>query len=257
MITMLDRCGLCSVTFRELTPDAVVRTAAEAGLTTIEWGADVHVPDVAEAVRVRALTEDAGLRVAALGSYYRVGEAEPGAFAELLEIAVALGAPRIRVWAGSIGSAEADQAHRDRVVADAKTIGELAAAADILIGFEFHGRTLTDTLDSTQALLQAIDHPNVASYWQPPVDLPDDDAIDGLRAVLPHLCAVHVFSWWPGSERLPLNARGELWSRVAEVLTEADADVDLLLEFIPGDAPEKLAGQARMLRDLLGRSVPS
>ena len=35
--------ALCSVTFRALTPAAIVELAAAAGLAAIEWGADLHV----------------------------------------------------------------------------------------------------------------------------------------------------------------------------------------------------------------------
>ncbi|GAA2097440.1 sugar phosphate isomerase/epimerase [Microlunatus panaciterrae] len=250
-MSLRDQIGLCSVTFRQLPAEEVVRLAAEAGLRRIEWGADVHVADPQRAAAVRSLTEQAGLTVAALGSYYRVGEAEDGAFARVLETALALGAPRIRVWAGSRGSAESDQAHRSRVVADGRRIGELAAESGVEIAFEYHGNTLTDTQESALDLLQGIAHPAVGSYWQPPVDYPDDRALGTLAAVLPWLRAVHVFSWWPGNQRLPLQGRDELWRRVTRVLAEAGLSVDLLLEFIPGDRPAGLADETRCLQDLL------
>src|SRR2546421_12786695 len=65
--------GLVSVTFRQLAPAAVVDLAVRAGLCGIEWGADVHVPDVPAARRVASLTGDAGLVVACYGSYPRPG----------------------------------------------------------------------------------------------------------------------------------------------------------------------------------------
>lgn len=252
MMTLLDRIGLCSVTFRQLPVEDVVRVSADVGLRTIEWGADVHIPGVEEAARVRALTESDGMTVAALGSYYRVGDAPEGEFAGLLETALALGAPRIRVWAGSIGSAAANEQHRDRLVADAERIGRLATSSGVDVGFEFHGNTLTDTLESTLDLMSRLDGSGVGSYWQPPQNMADDEALAGLRAVLPYLMGVHVFSWWPGGERLPLDARGDLWRRVGDVLREAEKSVDLLIEFIPGDDPEGLAEQVQMMRELLG-----
>ncbi|MFN2155934.1 MAG: sugar phosphate isomerase/epimerase, partial [Anaerolineae bacterium] len=95
------RSGLVSITFRQLSPAEIVARAAQAGLEAIEWGGDVHVPhgDVDAARTVRRTTEEAGLQVAAYGAYYRVGHEEPCPFADVLESAVALGAPLIRVWA--------------------------------------------------------------------------------------------------------------------------------------------------------------
>ena len=65
--------GLVSVTFRSLTWRQTLELARQAGLTAIEWGGDIHVPHGAltHARQVGAATCQAGLRVAAYGSYYR------------------------------------------------------------------------------------------------------------------------------------------------------------------------------------------
>ncbi|MCU0793379.1 MAG: sugar phosphate isomerase/epimerase [Opitutaceae bacterium] len=102
--------GLVSITFRKLSPVEIVGLVRKAGLRGIEWGGDVHAPhgDIGRAREVRALTEDAGLKVAAYGSYYRAGwsEANGLSFKHVLDSAVELGAPTIRVWPGNKGSAE-------------------------------------------------------------------------------------------------------------------------------------------------------
>src|SRR5687768_14765950 len=61
--------GLVSVTFRKLSPAEVVRVAVDAGLTSIEWGGDIHVPhgDLARAKEVAAMTTEAGLSASAYG----------------------------------------------------------------------------------------------------------------------------------------------------------------------------------------------
>src|SRR5262245_16795172 len=96
--------GLVSVTFRQLGPGEIIALAVEHGMRAIEWGGDVHVPvgDLVVAREVGRWCVDAGIIVEAYGSYYRgIGD-----FAPVLETALALGAPRIRVWAGELGSAE-------------------------------------------------------------------------------------------------------------------------------------------------------
>ena len=67
--------GLVSVSFRQLPAEEIVRLCAECGLEAVEWGGDIHVPhgDCATAEKVSGLTEAAGLRTAAYGSYYRCG----------------------------------------------------------------------------------------------------------------------------------------------------------------------------------------
>ena len=237
------------MTLRALGIEAVVAVAADAGLECIEWGADVHVPpgDLDAARRARAATEAAGLRVASYGSYWRCA----GPFAPVLASARELGAPRVRIWAGEVGSAEATAGDRASVVAAAREAaaaagavpardGATSAASPIDLAYEFHGGTLTDDVDSALALIEAS---GVASYWQPSQDMAGADALDALRR-LPGVPAVHVFSWWPGSTRLRLRERRELWRAVFATFTAGDA----LLEFVPGDDAALVAEEAEELR---------
>ncbi|QCR52896.1 sugar phosphate isomerase [Brachybacterium sp. SGAir0954] len=253
------RPGLCSVTLRALEPPAVVELAAAAGLEAIEWGGDVHVPpgDAEHAAQVRALTEGAGLAVASYGSYLRCEG--PAAAAEqetraVLDAAAALGASRVRVWAGTAGSADATPDARADVARNLRRACELAAAQGIGLGLEFHGGTLTDEVGSTLRLLEEVAHPALTTYWQPHQDMPREEALATLRAVLPRTSSIHVFSWWPGAQRLALSARSDLWREAFATLAAHGGDHDALLEFVPGDDPALLAREAGTLRELLAVS---
>ncbi|MGO2558947.1 sugar phosphate isomerase/epimerase family protein [Brachybacterium sp.] len=250
------RPGLCSVTFRGLDVTAVVHHAASAGLECIEWAGDVHVPpgDVTAAEQARTLTEEAGLAVASYGSYLRFlgSKEEVRAEAEaVLASARALGAARIRVWATRTGSAESTAEERARAVRRIQEFADLAAAAGLDVGLEFHGRTLTDEIGSTLRLLDEIERENVLSYWQPHQDMPADQALETLRQVLRHASTIHVFSWWPGHERLALAERSELWEQAFAILAAEGSDRDALLEFVPGDDPALLVREADTLRALI------
>ena len=72
------RGGLVSITFRKLNSREIVDLMTRTNLVGIEWGGDVHVPhgEIALARDVAQMTRDAGLLVAAYGSYYRVGVSE-------------------------------------------------------------------------------------------------------------------------------------------------------------------------------------
>ncbi|GAA3197962.1 TIM barrel protein [Dactylosporangium siamense] len=245
--------GLCSVTMRRHPAADVVAVAAAAGLTAIEWAGDHHVPPSAPAVAaaVGVRTRDAGLAVAAYGSYYRC--TDPADAAGTVAAAVALGAPRIRVWAGTTGSADASPRQRAAVAAAARRICDEAAGPGLTVAFECHRDTLTDTPASALALLAAVDRPNAAMYWQPPNDLPDAAALATLGTLLPHVVAVHAFSWWPGTRRLRLAERGDLWRAAAALLP---GGIDVLLEFVPGDDPALIAPEAATLRQILGHAQP-
>jgi 3-dehydroshikimate dehydratase len=250
------RSGLVSITFRRLTPRTIIGLVAQAGLDAIEWGGDVHVPhgDVTQAHCVRQMTEDAGLTIAAYGSYYRVGHGEPVPFEAVVESAVALGAPTIRVWAGKIGSAQADKAYWARVVEGSRAIGDLAQQAGIVIAYEYHGNTLTDTDASALRLLETVAHDNVKTYWQPPDNATLDENLAGLNAILPWLANVHVFGWREINgqrERALLDAKADEWRHYLDAVATTGRDHFAMIEFVCDDDPGNFLKDPETLKYLI------
>ncbi len=250
--------GLVSVTLRKLNPPQIVALCRRAGLSAIEWGGDVHVPhgDFDMARRVGELTRENGLEVAAYGSYYRVGGSERDGlpFGKVLETAVNLQAPLIRVWAGVKASADADGAYVNWVAEEAERIASLAAAAGVRVAFEHHAGTLTDSLSSTAALLEKARHPNLFFLWQPANGRPVSHNLQTLRAVLPRLANVHVFHWWPDATvRHPLTVGEADWREYLQVLRQDGQRRCALLEFVKDDEPEQLVQDAATLRQWLSR----
>lgn len=245
--------GLVSVTFRKLSPGEIVALVREAGLVGIEWGGDIHVPhgDVELARDVRAMTVEAGLQVAAYGSYYRAGWSDGNGlpFQQVLDSAVALGAPTIRVWPGAKGSAEFDAAGRSAVVADLRRIATLADQMGIRIATEFHDGTLTDTNESAFRLLNEVAHPNLSTLWQPHNGKATSECVMGLKQIAPHVGNVHVFHWWPTSaERHPLVEGAARWAAFLAELKALPGDRFALLEFVEGDREEAFLRDAGTLR---------
>ncbi len=246
------RPGLCSVTFRQLDPAALVAVAADAGLQAIEWGGDVHVPagDTARATEVARITADAGLAVCSYGSYFRAGAGER--IAPVLDAAQALGADRVRVWAGRTGSADATGTERAAVIDALADAAAQAGARGIRLALEFHGGTLADDAAQTLRVLDEVGSAHLCTYWQPTVAAPDDVAVAEYRRMSDHVAAVHVFSWWPTVERCPLPARDGLWRAFAAAAAAVPVRPrDALLEFVPGDDPAALAAEATALRRYL------
>ncbi|MET9922729.1 sugar phosphate isomerase/epimerase family protein [Streptomyces sp. NPDC059605] len=242
--------GLCSVTFRQLPADEVARRAAEAGLDLVEWGADVHAPwTEPDTVRaVRDASERYGLTCCSYGSYHRATPGETDDFPAIVRAAALLGAPRIRVWAGGTGSDAATPQERRDTTACLREAARIAADHGLELGLEFHSNTLTDTVASTVRLLDEVGADNLRTYWQPPLDAPDDEALAGLAALVDRVCAVHVFSWWPGNHRLELAEREDLWTGVFDLLHQRGARPQALLEFVPGGDPAVLARETTTLR---------
>ncbi|MDW8105386.1 MAG: sugar phosphate isomerase/epimerase, partial [Armatimonadota bacterium] len=233
------RAGVCSVTFRRLPAQEVIRLAARAGLQGIEWGGDIHVPhgNLQVAREVARQTREAGLTVSSYGSYYRVGHDEELPFERVLATAKELGAPAVRVWAGKRGTGDATPDYWERVVEDSQRIAHAAARERIMLCYEYHGGTLTDNAESAKRLLEWVNHPAMRTYWQPRAELSPLRNLRELRTVLPWLVNVHVF-WWTGSgERRPLREGQKAWARFLQVAELAEGARWALLEFVRDDSP--------------------
>lgn len=247
--------GLVSITFRQLSPQEIVALVREAGMQGIEWGGDVHVPhgELRRAREVGELTGEAGLQVASYGSYYRVGHSEENGlpFRQVLDTALELGAPVIRVWAGSIGSETVEEEARWRVVADLRRISELAGKVGVRVATEFHGGTLTDTNESTNRLLLEVDHANLYTYWQPLIGMSDETCVAGINELAPRLSHLHVYHWDTVKDRRPLAEGAARWKRFLQAAGELAEDRYAMLEFVQDDAPENFRRDAATLRGWL------
>ena len=247
--------GLVSITFRQLPPREVISLVKKSGLKGIEWGGDIHVPhgNLSTARDVGAMTREEGLSVAAYGSYYRVGcQGQEGIpdFEGVLETALELKAPLIRVWAGNAGSDQADRELWNRVVEDSIRIGDMAQGEDLIIAYEYHGGTLTDTLESTQKLMEQVDHPNVRSYWQPLSHHSLENRFKGLEQILPWLENIHAYHW-VSHNRLPLDEGNQEWSKYVEILKDLPGEHYALIEFVKDDEKEQFLRDAETLRTWL------
>lgn len=243
--------GVVSATFRAFPAEEVIRLAAENHLEAVEWSENAHVqPGDAEGARaLRRGTEEAGLKVAAYGSYYRLGEnAEPAAvFARSLTSAAALGAPVIRVWAGTLPSAQANEEYRAQMAKEASLIAEMALKEGIRVAFEWHKNTLTDTSESAMQLLEDANHPNLYCLWQPTVALSPAQRIAGIRLLGERLINFHVYSW-PDGTRGPLNAAE--WAYYLDA-AQCGGRHYALLEFVRDNTPQQFAEDAARLNDLI------
>ena len=245
------RPGLVSVSFRSLTPREVIELATNSGLEGIEWGGDHHVPhgNLRRAREVRSMTEDAGLVVVCYGSYYRAGlDSDP---ALVIETAVRLGAPMIRIWAGSKGSQAVDPAEFSTIVDDLRGFTLLAEQAGIAVTIEFHPDTLADTPGSTMRLWDEVGSNNLGINWQPDSRVGYEDRVASLKGVLPKLTNLHVFNWTRQGEttvRRPIAEAATEWLTFLEV---AAGERFALLEFMPNDLPMELPTEAATLQEWL------
>ena len=246
--------GAVSATFKKmpLSVDEIIHLLVACGLQAVEWSENPHVQpdDPSGAALLRKKTEEAGLAVAAYGSYYRLGENEQPkqAFARSLRSAVALGAPVIRVWAGTRASAEVDEEQFRSLADEAALIAEMACHERIKVAFEWHKQTLTDTNLSAQRLIQQANHPNLYCLWQPTVALTPRERVQGIRMMSDKLLNFHVYSW-PDGKRGPLNAAE--WQYYLDAAANMGGTHCALLEFVVGDTEDQFRADAKTLLNLL------
>lgn len=248
----MENLGFTTVTFREKSRREVCEIAKENGIQFLEWGGDVHVPPTdKEALKeALALQEEFGLKANSYGSYFKLLETDEKEFQAVLETAEALGAKVIRLWMGNKASSKTSEAEFTEMVEEAKRLATLAAEKGITIAFEFHHNTYNDSGETSLRFLKAVNRENVKTYWQPFTDATD---FDNLKAVLPYLVCVHVFSWSKSGVRYPLFWGGRRWKKYIDILKENGAEPFWIFEFVKNDSAKQFSKDVKTFKKYLSR----
>ncbi len=244
--------GLTSVSFRRLTADEVIRLAALAGVDGIEWGSDIHVPqtDIVNAVSVAEKTRAAGLEVISYGSYFYLGEGMD--FAPFIEAAIAIGTKTIRIWGGKKERQEISADQYAALVAEARKIGEMAAAQGITVSLEYHGHSITATAKSAAEFIENVNMPNVRLYWQPIIGRSAADNLEDIDIIAPYLTNVHVFNYIEGKQELLEVGEGiENWKSYFTRISKISGDRAFLTEFCKGGLAESFIADAATLNSIV------
>ncbi len=251
--------GLVSITFRQLTPENIIKLVKDAGLDGIEWGGDIHVPhgDITKAKEVYKLSNTAGLNIPSYGSYYKVGKSEQEGlrFQDVLASAVELQTDVIRVWAGAQGSANADKDYWKCIIDDSRRIAKLAKVENIKIAYEYHSNTLTDTNESAKHLLDSVDHENIFSFWQPDVNKDIEYNKIGLaQSVESKLQHLHVYNWKKEGDcliRKPLKDGMDEWVEYFKIADRVPGTHYAMLEFVENNLPDNFFRDAVALKHII------
>lgn len=249
----MSRAGLCSVTFRSLPIKRITEIAKSCGLSCIEFGGDVHVPqgDTDTAKAAASLTADAGLFAPSYGSYYRCDGSD---FLPVSESARLLGADVIRVWAGQKDSAEFSDDEFASLVKSVRAAADIAKCNGQTVAFEYHYGTYCDRAESVIKLIDSVERDNVKSYWQPMYwnsyksDRERVDAdLKSIRAISRYIANVHVYNW-RAFDRFPLEESKAEWREYLSALPKSGK---LYLEFVKDDSIEQFKRDAATLIELI------
>lgn len=244
--------GLCSVSFRKLTVEEIIAAVKDAGLDGIEWGGDIHVPhgDVETAKRVAKLMEEAGLETLSYGTYYYPGDHAVEDFKGVIDCALALGTKIVRVWAGSKTLTEVSDEYRAKIIADTQALCDMAKPYGLTIAYEYHGWTLTETLESALKAYEEVGRDNMLMYWQPSIFKSFEGNMDALKAMLPYCCSLHMFHWDAEYTRYALEEGTDTVKAYLDLANTNPQVNGVMLEFIKDDSTEQMKLDAATLNKL-------
>nr|MBQ4319731.1 TIM barrel protein [Clostridia bacterium] len=246
--------GIVSLTQKLISVDELIELAKKSGLTGVEWSSNCHVPedDLDFVASVKEKCDKAGLRLFSDGSFYRAGQGMEST--QLLKAAKTLGAPNIRIWAGSKGSAAVEEDERAEWTKELTAFVDEAAEYGLTVSFEYHNNTLTDDADSAIRLIKEIDRPNVYLYWQPNQFKDVDFNTAALTKILPYVTNVHTFCWVDRA-RHPLADGIAAWNEYIRILKTTGRDHALLMEFVADDLYDNVIRDAETLNKMLANDT--
>lgn len=251
--------ALCSIAFRERLLEYSLDLACEAGLDGVEiWGREPHISEEYDENRVaaaRKMVVSHGLEVAVFGSYLRLGavQSESMSLRDVLQIATGLEVQLVRVWAGDVGSDEADDALWKRTVEECRSAACAAEKMGLRLAVEMHTNTLADTARSAKRLIEDVARDNFGLNYQPLPDL-DDNAIKRLERVLPYVFHLHAQNYAALNGDPERIERASLADGVIDymplisLLHDEGYDGYVAVEFSPSNVEDK---RAAVLRDCI------
>lgn len=246
--------GFTTITFREMSIDELILLAKETNLTGIEWGGDVHIPPESTTefiCDVKRKCTQAGLDVLSYGSYYRGLDEQD--FEPILNTASTLGAPIIRIWAGNKSPDLVDDDFFNKLVQNIKNICDMAIKKGIKIALEYHDKTMTETKESALKLIQAVDKPNLYTYWQPNPKITFEEHLAEIQLLMPWICTYHVFAWEHidgTNARFPLDKHFDIWHKYLFNIA-LKKNINLILEHTKDEKREIFVEDANTLHELV------
>ena len=239
--------GMTSLTFRDRSIEETAKYAKEAGIDGIEWGvSETHasLTDDTFLERIKEASRKNGLEIFSLGAYCNM--TDPEDCDKTLQVAIKLGAPIIRIWAGNKSPKECDEAYVDCVVKNTIAMAKKAAAHHIKLGFEYHSYTLTETAESAVSLIKRINCPNVGLYWQPEGNISVEENLANRNQVLPYCIGnMHVQNWNEEESYILLEGISDRLEQYFGDIKEQD--YHLMIEFVKDAEPENLNKDAAVL----------
>ncbi len=240
------RIGVCSVSFRQLPFEEVVKITAAAGLEAIEWGSDVHAPadDRERLFAIAKAQREAGLYCSSYGTYFRVGEHSPEELSSYIDAAEILGTKMLRIWCGKKNYEDMTEEEREYIREECRKCAEIAERRSVTLSIECHPNSFTNSAEGALNLMSSVGSPSLRMYWQQNTSVGDEGNFDYAEKLSAYTTNIHVF-YYENKQKLLLKDGISKWK---QYLSYFNGERTLLLEFMPDNSPQALKGEAEALK---------
>ena len=240
--------GVASVTFRNKNICEVVEIAKKAGVSYIEWGADVHVRTLDDAKEAKALCDLNSIEICSYGSYYRVGSGDASEWKRICENASAMGASSVRVWLGNKDSEKTSAEEYKILLDDLKNICLVAKEYNLLVCPECHDNTFNNNTDAFLRIRNDADSDNFKTYFQSRYFRFDYD-MDRIERTFEYIENVHVsYRDLKKEQRFRKKDRKYL-DKILKKLDSLDFNGIVLVEFTEGSKEKNFIKDVKKLSD--------
>ena len=241
--------GLVSISFRGYPVEQIVKEAAKAGLTYIEWGSDVHAPckDTKALEHIVALQNKYGITCCSYGTYFRLGITALEELPDYIRAAKILGTTTLRLWAGDKSPDKYSPEEKAALFDQCRQAARIAEDSGVMLCMECHRNTFVETKEGAMVLMRAVDSANFGMYWQPnPYDTPEENLLYA-QYLEKYVSHIHAFCR-TGDDAHPLAEGIGQWQTYLKVFSR---DHKVLLESMPDNRIESLQQEAATLRKII------
>ncbi len=243
--------GLVSISFRNRTPEEILKAMADTELSCIEWGSDVHAPfaDRTALENIVKLQQKYNIKCSSYGTYFKIGENTTDEILPYITAAKLLGTDTLRIWCGNKSFTLYTNDEKEKILQDSIILAETAKQNNVKLCLEFHPNTYTDNAISTKKLIENVNSSFLKTYWQPNQFKSYDENIEEVSVIAEYTENIHIFNW-EQNVRLPLLEARDKWIKYLSFFKD---EHNILLEFMPDDKLSTLKKEAESLKEIAQR----
>ena len=239
--------GLCSVTFRKKTAEEVVTLSKKAGISFIEWGGDVHVRTLDDAKKVKALCDEADIKISSYGSYFNTAVYDEGKWHNTCKITKAMGAESIRIWLGKKNSQVTSDKEYNLLLENTKRMCDIAAEYGLMVCPECHDNTFNNNTDAILRFIRDLQKDNFKTYFQSRYFRMEYD-LDRIERTYDYIKDVHVSYRDLKREQLFRKKDKNYLDTLLKKFREKSFSGIVMIEFVSAGSEKNFFSDTKMLK---------